>query len=83
LLGVSHFGNVGVVASGCLSISDAEPFSAHSRSTQSPVLDVNDHIDEAMLWRYDMSYEGAIVSGYPSAATEKAIQANIVAAGYR
>jgi hypothetical protein len=28
-------------------------------------------------------YEGAIVSGYPSDATENAVQANIVAAGYR
>jgi hypothetical protein len=28
-------------------------------------------------------YEGAIVSGYPSDATENAIQTNIVAAGYR
>ena len=27
-------------------------------------------------------YEGAIVSGYPSDATENAVQANIVAAGY-
>ncbi|GAA1812785.1 arabinofuranosidase catalytic domain-containing protein [Luedemannella flava] len=28
-------------------------------------------------------YEGAIVAGYPSDATENAIQANVVAAGYR
>ncbi|GIH19852.1 arabinofuranosidase catalytic domain-containing protein [Rugosimonospora africana] len=28
-------------------------------------------------------YEGAIVSGYPSDATDNAVQANIVAAGYR
>jgi hypothetical protein len=28
-------------------------------------------------------YEGAIVAGYPSDATENAVQANIVAAGYR
>jgi hypothetical protein len=28
-------------------------------------------------------YEGAIVSGYPADATENAVQANIVAAGYR
>jgi non-reducing end alpha-L-arabinofuranosidase len=28
-------------------------------------------------------YEGAMVSGYPSDATENAVQANIVAAGYR
>jgi hypothetical protein len=28
-------------------------------------------------------YEGAMVSGYPSDATESAVQANIVAAGYR
>jgi hypothetical protein len=28
-------------------------------------------------------YEGAIVAGYPSDATESAVQANIVAAGYR
>ncbi|MBP2704537.1 cellulose binding domain-containing protein [Microbispora sp. RL4-1S] len=28
-------------------------------------------------------YEGAMVSGYPSDATENAIQANIIAAGYR
>jgi hypothetical protein len=28
-------------------------------------------------------YEGAMVSGYPSDATEIAVQANIVAAGYR
>jgi hypothetical protein len=28
-------------------------------------------------------YEGAIVSGYPSDATENAVQANVVAAGYR
>jgi len=27
-------------------------------------------------------YEGALVSGYPSDATESAVQANIVAAGY-
>jgi hypothetical protein len=27
-------------------------------------------------------YEGCIVSGYPSDATENAVQANIVAAGY-
>jgi non-reducing end alpha-L-arabinofuranosidase len=27
-------------------------------------------------------YEGAIVTGYPSDATENAVQANIVAAGY-
>jgi hypothetical protein len=27
-------------------------------------------------------YEGAIVAGYPSDATEDAIQANIVGAGY-
>jgi hypothetical protein len=27
-------------------------------------------------------YEGSIVSGYPSDATENAVQANIVAAGY-
>ena len=27
-------------------------------------------------------YEGAIVAGYPSDATENAVQANIVAAGY-
>jgi hypothetical protein len=27
-------------------------------------------------------YEGAIVTGYPAAATEDAIQANIVSAGY-
>jgi hypothetical protein len=27
-------------------------------------------------------YEGAIVTGYPSDATESAVQANIVAAGY-
>ena len=28
------------------------------------------------------SYEGAIVSGYPTDATDDAIQCNIVAAGY-
>ena len=28
-------------------------------------------------------YEGAMVAGYPSDATENAVQANIVAAGYR
>ena len=28
-------------------------------------------------------YEGAMVSGYPSDATENAVQANVVAAGYR
>jgi hypothetical protein len=28
-------------------------------------------------------YEGAVVSGYPSDATENAVQANIIAAGYR
>ena len=28
-------------------------------------------------------YEGAMVSGYPSDATENAVQANIAAAGYR
>ena len=27
-------------------------------------------------------YEGSIVTGYPSDATEEAVQANIVAAGY-
>ena len=27
-------------------------------------------------------YEGVMTSGYPSAATEDAVQANIVAAGY-
>jgi hypothetical protein len=27
-------------------------------------------------------YEGCLVSGYPSDATENAIQANIIAAGY-
>ena len=28
-------------------------------------------------------YEGVMTSGYPSDATENAVQANIVAAGYR
>jgi hypothetical protein len=28
-------------------------------------------------------YEGAVVSGYPSDATENAVKASIVAAGYR
>jgi non-reducing end alpha-L-arabinofuranosidase len=28
-------------------------------------------------------YEGAIVAGYPSDATDNAVQASIVAAGYR
>jgi hypothetical protein len=28
-------------------------------------------------------YEGAMVSGYPSDATDNAVRANIVAAGYR
>ncbi|WP_332310894.1 arabinofuranosidase catalytic domain-containing protein, partial [Micromonospora rifamycinica] len=28
-------------------------------------------------------YEGAMVAGYPSDATENAVQANITAAGYR
>jgi hypothetical protein len=28
-------------------------------------------------------YEGAMVSGYPSEATENAVQANVIAAGYR
>ncbi|MFG2059327.1 arabinofuranosidase catalytic domain-containing protein [Micromonospora sp. NPDC048930] len=28
-------------------------------------------------------YEGAMVAGYPSDATEDAVQANVVAAGYR
>jgi non-reducing end alpha-L-arabinofuranosidase len=28
-------------------------------------------------------YEGAMVSGYPSDATENAVQANIISAGYR
>ena len=28
-------------------------------------------------------YEGAMVAGYPSDATENAVQANIAAAGYR
>ncbi|WP_425560046.1 arabinofuranosidase catalytic domain-containing protein, partial [Microbispora corallina] len=28
-------------------------------------------------------YEGVMTSGYPSDATESAVQANIVAAGYR
>ena len=27
-------------------------------------------------------YEGVMISGYPSAATDNAVQANIVAAGY-
>jgi hypothetical protein len=30
-----------------------------------------------------LSLEGAMVSGYPSDTTENAVQANVVAAGYR